>query len=117
MIIIIMDRTQLFLLVLLSCSLVAKVISFFLILMFSPLTHPPLVQTEAGLLDNILGWVGLGAEVEVGVRAGGEESVVEAAAEDSEEVPAEAEDPVDGEIQDESIETIPEQSKPAADEL
>ena len=117
-----MDRTQLFLLVLLSCSLVAKVISLFLILMFSPLTHPPLVQTEAGLLDNILWWVGLGVEVEVEVGAGGEESVVEAAAEDSEEVPAEAEDPgpVDGEVQDESIEepeTIPEQSKPGADEL
>ena len=85
-------------------------------------------------MDNILGWVGLGVKVEVEV--GGEESVVEAAEEEAEELPAEAEagdqgpvdgevpaedaGPVDGEVQDESIEepeAIPEDSKPAADEL
>ena len=87
-------------------------------------------------MDNILGWVGLGVEVKVEV--GGEEPVVEAAEEEAEELPAEAEaedeGPVDGEVpaedagpvdgveevQDESIEepeAIPEDSKPAADEL
>ena len=72
-------------------------------------------------MDNILGWVGLGARVDVEVEVGGEESVVEAAEEESEEVPAEAEDQGDGELQEESIEVpveaIPEQSKPAVDEL
>ena len=89
---------------------------------FPTFTHPPRAQTEAGLLDNILGWVGLGVEVKVEV--GGEEPVVEAAEEEAEELPAEAEaedaGPVDGELQDESIEepeAIPEDSKPAADEL
>ena len=101
---------------------------------FPTFTHPPLAQTEAGLLDNILGWVGLGVEVKVEV--GGEEPVVEAAEEEAEELPAEAEaepphpvdgevpaedpGPVDGELQDESVEepeAIPEDSKPAADEL
>ena len=89
---------------------------------FPTFTHPPLAQTEAGLLDNILGWVGLGVEVKV--KVGGEELVVEAAEEEAEELPAEAEaeppHPVDGEVQDESIEepeAIPEDSKPPADEL
>ena len=101
---------------------------------FPTFTHPPRAQTEAGLLDNILGWVGLGVEVKV--KVGGEELVVEAAEEEAEELPAEAEaepphpvdgevpaedaDPVDGEVQDESIEepeAIPEDSKPPADEL
>ena len=91
---------------------------------FPTFTHPPPAQTEGGLVDNILGWVGLGAKVDVEVEVGGEEPVVEAAEEEAEEVPAEAEDPgpvdVDGEVQDESIEepeAIPEQSNPAPDEL
>ena len=67
-------------------------------------------------MDNILGWVGLGAKVDVGVEVGGEEPVVEAQ-EESEEVPAEAEAPaVDAELQDEP-EQIPEPPKPAVDEL
>jgi len=72
-------------------------------------------------VDNILGWVGLGARVDVEVEVGGEESVVEVAEEESEEVPAEAEDQGDGELQEESIEVpveaIPEQSKLTVDEL
>ena len=121
-----MDKTQLFLLVLLSFSLVSKVIfSFCLHILSSHGIHYLLIihlllQTEGGLVENILGWVGLGVEVDVEVDIGGKEPVVEAE-EESEEVPAEAEDPaVDEELQDESIEEpedILETSKPPVDEL
>ena len=112
-------RAHLFLLVLFSCTLVAKVSWNF------SLAHPIPPQTEGGIVDNILKWVGLGGEKVDNVdEADSEGAVVDEPEEESrgvEEVPDAAEDQAaDEKLKDESIEepkVTPEPSKPRDDEL